>query len=635
MKTKYWWEAADSDLHLQVTNTVKKIDEQQAYRRAANQKFMGVYENRKVKSLDGRGHMNRERSERLKVNISASCVDALSSMITSQQTRPVFDTVGGDYNVRRKGKKLTRFSDGQFLQLKLPRRNQAVGDDGLIYGTGFIKFYNDLWSNPTNPRMLAERVFPDEVLVDDQDGRYIDDPPPWSMFQVKEISKSVLMRRFPRFKEDIKQASLIRTDSSGMTNIDDPCSVMMCWHRPSIPEGLDGRYAMCLTTCPLVDDKKWTSSEEAPFPIIPWRWKRRSLGYYGIGVIEELETIQEDITYCAEEIQNYVNLGALALWVQKDANISVEKLADNLAMRIIKGDVKPEVLQLLQIPQQLIDHFLWLIQEAYQIIGITQMSATGMKPAGLDSGSAQREFKDTQSQRFIKASKSWDQFHVDETELMLDLAKEMDKKAKGGYKVLVRGPYGAEEIKWKDVNLPREKWILECRASSALPLTPAARKQEVIEALEAGLVQPARALKLLNWPDLEAESKRLNAPMDTVEMLVERCLYEESQEGDLKDVRARAEPFMLPFAQQALELANGEYFLAKNSDIPDERLQLCRDFMKDLERLIEEQRQAMMAQAAEMAQAQQGMMPGAPPPGPEMGGEPPPPMPEIVPPVRV
>lgn len=636
MSTEYWWEATADDLHKKVTTAVEKIDEQQQYRRTAYKKFLGLYENRKVAGLDSTSFTEKKRTKRLRINIVASCIDTLVAMIMTNKTRPVHNTIGGDYKIQRKGENLTRFSDGQFLHLKLHKRNRVVGKDGTIFGTGFIKFMNDYWSDPKKPRMLAERVFPDEILVDDQDGRYCDDPHPWSMFQHKEISKAVLMRRFPKLKDTIKQAGLIRKEASSRIDIDKPASVVMSWHRPSVPGGSDGRYAMTLTNCTLYDDPKWTSTEETPFPVLPWRWKRRPLGYYGMGVAEELETIQDEIDYCCEQIQGYINLGALALFTKKGANIDIEKLGTNIAMRVLKGDGPPPVvLKLLQVPDALVNHLLWLIQEAYQITGITQMSAAGVKPVGLDSAPAQRELKDTQSQRFQDVAQSWDELHVEETEQMNVLAKELDKKGKGGYKVLVKGPYGAEEINWKDVNLPREKYILEVRPSSALPLTPSARKQEVMEVLDAGLVPPGRALKLLDWPDLEAETRRINAPMDTIQMLIERCLYEEPKTEDLSDVVAKAEPMMLPYAQQGLEMATGEYYRARNSGVPDERLELCRNFMNSLKDLIEEQRQAMMKQAAEMAAAQQGIMPGAPPPPAETTGEVPPAQPsplEVVPP---
>jgi len=212
---------------------VEKIDEQQEYRRGANKKWLSLYENRDVDGLDSTAYTEKKRTKRLRINIVASCIDTLTAKLMTNKTRPVFNTVGGDYQTQKKGKKLTRFSDGQFLQLKLHQKNRFLGKNGMIFGTGFMKFYNDLWSNPDKPRMVAERVFPDEILVDDQDGRYCDDPPPWSMFQHKEISKSVLMRRFPKYREKIKQAGLVRKESSARTNIDDPASVLMCWHRPS------------------------------------------------------------------------------------------------------------------------------------------------------------------------------------------------------------------------------------------------------------------------------------------------------------------------------------------------------------------------------------------------------------------
>jgi hypothetical protein len=262
-----------------------------------------------------------------------------------------------------------------------------------------------------------------------------------------------------------------------------------------------------------------------------------------------------------------------------------------------------------------------LYAKAFEIAGITQLFATGLKPKGLDSGKAQREYKDTESERFMDVSQAWEELHFrDIPEILVDCAKEIDESADGGYSVLAIGEDDAlERIAWDDVNLERDKYILQLHPTSFLPKQPAFKFQAVKEILEVSPEVQPYALKLLDYPDLKAVTKRLTAPIDYIEKVTDRMLY--GKGDDLDELYEPPDAFT--DLAMALEIARGKLLNAKLDKAPPERLELLMRYMTEVEALQAQLQEEMMAQqAAAMAPPVPPEMAMAAGPGaPAIGGD--------------
>ena len=216
---------------------------------------------------------------------------------------------------------------------------------------------------------------------------------------------------------------------------------------------------------------------------------------------------------------------------------------------------------------------LWRLKtEAYEVAGVSQMAASGTKPAGVDAAVAMRELGDIQSDRFLKIGKTLERFVKDVNESTVECIKEA-----GGYKVKGVSKKSVESIDWADVNLDEDSYVMQMFPTSMLPSTPTGRLQFAQEMIQGGIIEPSEVLDILGFPDTDELSKRRNAPRH----IIERNIYEMVYKGTLVTPQPYDDHAL------ALKLVNESYSLARLDGVPEDRLQLLREYMDATEAAIE------------------------------------------------
>jgi hypothetical protein len=233
--------------------------------------------------------------------------------------------------------------------------------------------------------------------------------------------------------------------------------------------------------------------------------------------------------------------------------------------------------QLGQIPTELFSHLDRLYQRAYEIVGISQLSATSKKPDGLDSGKALREYNDLETERFMTVAARYEDAFMTASKIMVDLAKDLDDMIEDGdYEVKVKGGKFMESIKWKDVHLDEDKYMMEVFPTSALSSTPAGRLQEVQELLQAGFISKEDGMKLLDFPDLEGYYNMTNSGVEDIDAAIERMVDD--------GVYETPEPYQnLTYGVKKMQQA---YLLYRRQGAPDSRLELLRRWMEEANALM-------------------------------------------------
>ncbi|MBV6514139.1 MAG: hypothetical protein FMNOHCHN_03729 [Ignavibacteriaceae bacterium] len=593
--TEYYWWKSKKNINSDIFAYIKRIEHDQSYRNLDNQKNLRLYGNYDTPALKA---FNFQRSEpsynvqnRVTLNIVQSMVDTVTSKITKNKPRPMFLTSGGDWTQQRRAKKLTKFVEGQFSHLKMYDKGSIAFKDSAIFGTGVLKFFKKRGD------IAVERVFPDEIVVDDADGMY---GAPRQMHQKKFIHREVLKAAFPKYKEAIDVSGMdpyMQSYGESVNHKSDLLLVVESWHLPSGPDAKDGRHVISIENQALVDES-WSKER---FPFVFFRWSERPLGFFGQGLAEQLTGLQLEINKILRTIQVSMHLVSVPkIFVEASTKIVSAQL-DNKIGGIIKFAGQPPTPgQLGTIPPELFAHLDRLYQRAYEIAGISQLSANSRKPSGLDSGKALREYNDLETERFMDVAKRYEQAYLDAAALIIDLAKELDEELDGGYQVKVSGKSWYDEIKWKDVNLYEDKYVMQAYPTSALSQTPAARLQEVQELLQAGFVTREEAIKLLNFPDLEGFYNIASAVGEDVDKQLETMIENSRYVGP--------EPYQnLEYARSKVQFA---YLHYKANNAPDEVLELMRRYMEDCTALIEKRKKAEMALVAQSM------------PAPQVGGQP-------------
>jgi len=631
--TDRWWKVKKSEgkVHEALKGDCSSLLTKLQYRSDQNLKYLRLYSNANIQSLQGDGYDQPDpyNDDRLVLNVCQSVVNAVTAKISTNRPRCMPLTEGGDWKLQQQAKDLGKFFDGQMYQSQVYRESRDMFRDAGIYGTGPIKFHND-WRDKDNPQIVGEARMIEDILVDPVDGKY---GKPRMLHEVCNWSREVALATWPDKKVGVKAATQWRNDEGYEPGYADPITIAEGWHLPSSPTAGDGRHVIGTDTVTLVDEE-WKVER---FPMAFFKWLKPSIGcgWYGESLIAQILGVQIEINKILLKVSQHMHLASSFICAERGAKVVKEHLVNTPWTLLEHTGAAPTFQTVASISPEYFMQLDRLYAKAFEIAGITQLFATGLKPKGLDSGKAQREYKDTESERFMDVSQAWEELHYrDIPEILVDCAKEIDESAEGGYSVLAVGEDDTlERIAWEDVNLERDKYILQLHPTSFLPKQPAFKFQAVKEILEVSPELQPYALELLDYPDLKAKTRQITAPTRYIEKVTDRMLY--AKADDLEDLYEPPDAFTEP--ELALTIARGKLQDARIANAPPERLDLLMRYMSEVERMQKQMQEEMMAQAAAAMQPP-GMAPGMPPApgGPAVGGDinvapefnmPPPPMP--------
>jgi hypothetical protein len=426
-------------------------------------------------------------------------------------------------------------------------------------------------------------VFIDEIMLDDTEAYYGE---PRQMHQRKWLHKDVLAQMFPKFKGSIEAATSDSGRSEEYKNRNgDMLLVVESWRLPSGPEAKDGKHAICIANETLFSE----DYDKDYFPFVFFRWQLKPLGFWGMGIAEQLMGLQLEINKILRTIQISMHLVSIPkIFVEASSKIVSAHLNNKIGGVIKYAGQPPTEGKLGSIPIELFQHLERLYDKAYQIAGVSQLAAQSQKPAGLDSGKALRVFNDLESERFLSVQQRDEQAFLDAAKIMIDKAKDISKATKN-YEVKVPGSGFLKTIKWEDVQLDSDQYIMQCFPASALSQTPAGRLQEVQELMQAGFIGKEDGMKLLDFPDLKSFYNMANAGVEDIEKQIEDMM----EKGEYQT----PEPYQN--LQYGIIKMQQAYLMYRAQNAPEDRLELLRQWMEDAKAMLDVALQAAQPPALE------------------------------------
>ena len=544
-------------------------------------------------SLANSGKPTAPMRDRLTYNIVQSCIDTLVSRIAQNKPKPMFLTQAGDSKLQRKAKKLDAFCYGVFYQNNFYKQAPKIFRDACVYGEGILHSYAD------GGEIKHERVLPYELLVDYLESHYGPESTK-SIFRIKNIDRTQLMEMYPDKAAMIAQMAGTATFlSAANRSVADTVTVVEAW-RIQVGEKV-GRHVICTENTVLLDE----DYDKAFFPFAIMRYSPRLYGFYAQGMAEQLVPLQIEINRTLISIQRSLYLGGTHKIFVKAGSKVIKSHFDNMIGTILEyaGDTAPQYVVPQLVQPEIYQHLENMIQKGYQLPGVSQLSASSLKPMGIDSGKALRAVDDIQVQRFQTIAQAYEDFSVQVARNDVAVAKEIYKDV-GDLKVKVPGKRFIETINWSEVDLPEDDYHLQVYPVSKLPNDPEGRLATIQEMMGAGLLSPEAGKRLLDYPDLEAEENLANANLDYLHMILDKIMDD--------GIFTPPEPF--DRLDKARELALEYYAQGKLNEAPEDRLEMLRRFMAQIDMLEAKAKEAAMAALAPP------VPPGMAPPGP--GGMP-------------
>ncbi len=600
----FWWKEEDEDLIAnKVANTIKFIAEHQSSRMEQLTVSTRLYGNTSAFSLIGTAFtrasnvQSNPSSSRIGFNLCASVIDTLQAKVAKNKVTPVFITDGGTWDVQQRAEDLSKFTEGIFYQTEAHTRLAEMFRQGGVWGTGILHPYND------NGKPAIQETYPHEIFIDLVQSLAMY---PTQLHRVTVADRDVLLGEWA---DDEEACEKIRAalpanfqDIGGMGTVADLVHITESWHLPSNPdwsdEETDGRYVKCVGDKAIVS-KPYTKTY---YPFVFFNYCKRLMGFWGQGACERLQNLQGEINRLMILVQRSMWMGgSFKVLVENGSKVVSQHLNNDVGAIIYYTGTPPQYITPPMIQGDILPYIDNLIAKGFQQEGVSQLSASSMKPMGLDSGKALRTFNNIEADRQTFIQQQMEEAALELARQLIEVGKEIYKE-RGKMVVMFPSTSFTETIDWKDVKLDEDQYVMKAFPMSSLADDFSGRLEDVQEGMQAGLISPRVGRRLLRMPDVEMADTLANAKEDLLHRVYQDIL------------RKGQESFRDPEPQWDLQLAKElglEYYnYAQLHNCPEENMKVCRKFMDLVDDMLGITAQAVQAQAAA---SQPQAVPAAPP----------------------
>lgn len=580
-------------------NAVEHIESLCRAQRARDVLHMRMYGNRDVAGLGPDISWKDGDRWRLRYNLAQAICDSLQAKIAKLRPRPRVLSDRGNWGLRKRAQAMELAIDGEFERNDIDDLGPEQALDGFVVGTGALRVFRDGCGHPR-----IERAYPLELLVDPTDGWY---GKPRTLYHIRAVDRDVLMERFGK---DSTPARLAIQGAKGVNKNSFPFMVrdssldqvmtVEAIHLPSGPDAGDGRRVLALSDG-VLHSEEW---EKDHFGYSFYRWQKRQFGFWGRGVVEEVTPQQVEINHTLEKIQYILhNVSTVRHWIQGGGRISLsaQKMTNTPGEILRYYGPNPPITDVVSaVPRELFEHVDRTRRDAFAQVGLSELSATSQKPAGLDSGEAIRAYQDVGTERFVLKGRDYERAHMTLSELIIEekvaIARDPEEDENPA-RVVTRSTRGEtlRTIKWQDVDMEREQYWLKIMPQSALPGTPAGRIATVESWLAVGLITPEEGKELLDFPDVKNFQSDQQAIRDCILSAIESII----EDGEY----VPPEPIMdLGLAMRLCQVAYNRH---RWEGAPESHLEMLAEYIDAVEYMMRDAQQGAQAQA-------QAVAPGAP-----------------------
>lgn len=466
-----------------------------------------LYSNRELAAFDwGNSALYRASLspiQRTGENLVLMVVDTLVSQIGKNRPKPRPQTRGASWKVRNQARLLDKFLYGEFNRLRAYEVGKRIFRDACIFGFGAAYVCMD------EGKLHVERVFPDEILVDQME--VVASGKARHFYRRRVLPAEVVASTFDHpglshdeFVQELE--SIARTTdyleyrTVGMGYV----VVVEGWQlaTPTSP----GRY-VCAVQNKILRDTPYTL-QIPPFAL--YHWQIPVSGFYTPSAVEQVLPYQIRLTEINDVIRDAQDLmGRPRILVAEGSRVNPLEV-DNMVGRFVKyTGIKPEAVTWPAIAPELYNERDRLVRICLEQFGISAVTAKAEPPpsARFDSSAAFREFNAIQDDRLADPAQRFERFYLDLAELMVRTLKDSGEHPETVWSTGSSGTKQGmmEVIHWDDIDLDEEAYVLQLEATSVFDSTPSAIRDELEKQLAMGLITPEQYRLEMASPDEEAE----------------------------------------------------------------------------------------------------------------------------------
>jgi hypothetical protein len=518
-------------------------------------------------------------------------VETMTATVGSARPWCAFKTTDADFKQRQRATRKGDYFYGLLRECGFYTELPNFFRDMLTWGWGVAKTL--VRGKKRDQEIVVERCLPSEVVWD----RAYSLIPGLSqpIYHQRFVLRSALQRLYPEFAEEIATAPAVFASEIPGLVVEIPgdfVALMEGW-APSPDGEKPGKHLLIVGDCCINPaETKMRPDEEHPFTFLVGY--NVGPGWQYQGLVEQALADQWRLGKQNAVIWENQHRAAQNRWlVEERSNVNPNSLINRAAMVTTYKVTPPQLVVYETNPADLYRDRDETRKRVLERFGVNAFQSQGLKPGGLNSGEALREYGDQSSARFKTLAVNLEEFVVATTKKLDALCERV--------KPVVRAPgrRGVRKLTWDDVSLPKGTASVEIAfAISSLPLTPAGQIDKANELYQMGKIDSTTYARLTLNADVPAEIDAMTAARDAIESLLDDII---------EDGKYVAPDDSLDLAQ-AFQLATTKYWRCVADKAPDDILSMLADWRDTAKRLADAKAPAPAAAAPPMGAV------GAPPP---------------------
>ena len=428
------------------------------------------------------------------LNVIKSCIDTLTSKIAQSKVRPFFNTQNGTFKDIQTVKQAQAFFDLYYDAQNVNKKVSETFRDSAIFEKGVI-YINEVTKN-------IEKALPWQVFV-----------------RPAEVTYGKLTRVYYERKDF--PTTLLDDELVRKSNNENNDYVVY------------GVYYDIFNhiKAELVDGVVYRKSVYAPnkLPFVFLHYCSPIVGDTSQSIVDMLNSIQLEIDNLMMKIKDASQLNpALTFCVPKGSSVKTSQL-NNRVGQILEYTATPNMTGspvTVATPAFIDSQYMQLIEElkqsAYELVGISQLSAMSTKPTGLNSGVALSTMENIESDRFETQLNQVIRAYVDIAKTCIEVFPEED--------TILPEDNQRLSIKWKDIVEESNKMVVQFSAADSLSKDPSTKLQQLQMLAQTGIIPQTRIAQFMELPDIQSgyslSNNAINAVLTCINDCIEKNIFE-------------------------------------------------------------------------------------------------------------
>jgi hypothetical protein len=448
-------------------------------------------------------------------NIIKSCIDTLTSKVSEARVRPYFNPLHGDYDTNRACKALQQHFDYWLEEQKAYEKSISCFRDCAVFDMGVM--YIDA------EKLILERIPPWEYFID---------PAEYMHHTVTHVMR--WRKHFPLAYAigDMENPKLKDRLAMDIHDKDEYAEYYDLYNGKKWEF-----YGSELIHEPVdLDYKQENGLYQRPYKEIYYTEPLK--GFFSQSLADSLYPIQREVDELVRRFDNATRNMPIALaFVPKGSGLKATQLGNAVqAYDVLSGTENGQVQFVTPSPmsQEWIQLLEMYIKKAYELEGISEMSAQSKKPSDVESGKAMQTLEDIESDRFNVQLQRFTHFLVDISRLCIDVFPSG--------KSILPPKIMRDSVTWGDARKDKEKYSIQFSAASVLSKDPDRKMVQVQAMINGGFIDRSMASHFMQLPDLEGVQTILGAGYDAAQKIIDACLkdqdYDYWQTVDLQQLES-------------------------------------------------------------------------------------------------